>query len=216
MLDVVTIKTLTDPQDGRLHDLIRIYLESFPANERKPISCFSEMLQRSDYAIAVAMLGTTVVGFASVFVPVASTSAALLEYLAVDSFANGKGIGTALVRRAVQLAGHRPLLLEVESASDPQADRRRRFYQRLGAQRILNLRYLLPLPGAPSMDLFVLQPSNSVTVDHLQLWLTQIYLAVYACSPHDSRLLAMFDKIERPIELESNPKFKSLLNHPQT
>src|SRR5690606_504110 len=95
------------------------------------------------------------VAFAALFVAAAG-GFALLEYLAVDAPWRGRGLGRALLDRALALvrraAPDLPVLLEVDSADEAAADRplrlaRAAFYRRAGCRRVVGLDYLLPIPG---------------------------------------------------------------------
>jgi hypothetical protein len=116
-----------------------------------------------------------------------------LEYLAVHPTQRKAGLGHKLVLSAIETAHGRPLLTEIESASDdPASLRRQRFYSRCGFQPIAGLRYQLPLPGSPPpMELWVYPSGGAVSRQDLARWLTAIYTEVYHCSPDDSRIVQM-------------------------
>lgn len=196
------IAALNDPDDFRLSALVRIYVKAFPANERKPNSCFAEMIARPDYRVIVAEDGDVIVGFAVLFLPSQSDDAALLEYIGVDPSSGGKGIGTALFQNASALADRRPMLMEVESAEDLSADRRRKLYRRIGCRRITGFQYLLPLPHAPSMELFTSPPCGQLAATQLRRWLITIYRDVYGCPEDDPRLIKMITQLPETILLD--------------
>ena len=136
----IACRLLEDATDPALDAVKEIYEASFPAIERKPTSCFDQMLGDHRYAIAVAEVDATVAAFAAVYVPASSSDAALLEYLAVKAGQRGAGIGRELLQFAFSQIGERPMLVEVESAADEAAVRRRGFYARNGFRKIEGLR----------------------------------------------------------------------------
>lgn len=187
----ITCRLLRGPTDPALESVKEIYEASFPKLERKPTSCFDQMLCRDRYAIAIAEVGAAVAGFAAVYIPASSTDAALLEYLAVKAGQRGCGVGTGLLQFTFSQIDSRPVLVEVESADDEVARRRRAFYSRNGFLRVEGLRYVLPLPNSPPMELMIVNQSQSS--EDLPRWLTLIYQEVYGVSSDDGRLRAMLE-----------------------
>ena len=179
-----------------------IYVGAIPAAERKPTGWIASLPARPDYRLIVAEAGGVVIGFAVVFVPPDPTDAALLEYLAVSTDRRNGGVGGRLVVAALASAG-RPVLVEVKS-DDAQADRRRAFYARHGCRQLLGLRYLLPMPGAPPMDLLV-AAVDRVPRPVLARWLATIYADVYGQSRDDSRLITMLAGLPDPVLMGPSP-----------
>jgi ribosomal protein S18 acetylase RimI-like enzyme len=174
-----TLRTIVAQTDPALDAVRRIYEQTFPASERKPTRCLDEMIGREDYAILVAEIEAIVVGFAVVFIPPSTNDAALLEYLAVDSQHRDGGIGQGLLRQVISMVANRPLLVEVESANDPFAVRRRDFYCRNGFSTIAGFAYQCPLPNAPPMELMLANAAAAVSRNDLDRWIKLIYSRVY-------------------------------------
>ena len=197
-----TIRRLTDPADPAVVAAERIYANAIPAVERKPAAWFGALPGRADYRLLVAEREGAVVGFAVVWVPTVSADAALLEYLAVATDVRGGGVGSGLVFHALRDGG-RPVLVEV-NADDADADRRRAFYRRNGCRRVAGLCYLLPLPGAPPMDLLVGNVTGLETVARTDLarWLGTIYADVYGRRRDDPRVSAMVAGLPEPVVLQ--------------
>ena len=97
-----------------LADVLAIYEEAFPANERVPTAVLAAELGRSRTCLVLRSEGR-VVAFASV-IPV-SEDTQFLEYLAVRSGVRGGGYGARMVEhlRAMGAA----VLLEVEDPAEP-------------------------------------------------------------------------------------------------
>jgi len=199
---------------GLLPAIAGIYEASIPASERKPVSAIWEMAGRPDYRLIAATVGQQVVGFAAVFAP-PDDSFALLEYLAVDESARGRGMGAGLFRTAVDALNRetrpRSPLVEIEADVGDECDhdarrRRQAFYRRLGCRRIADLDYQLPLRTAgvpPAMHLYIHRGASIVPLPRAQLAraLRRIYADVYARSADDPRIAQMLARVSDPVSL---------------
>jgi len=90
-------------------------------------------------------------GVAGVVALELTDEAAMLEHVWVDPGQQGRGVGRALVRRALEAAAELGCA-EVDVVSDPNACS---FYEHLGGRLIGEL--LAPMPGAPERTLPVLR-----------------------------------------------------------
>ncbi|MBV8782339.1 MAG: GNAT family N-acetyltransferase [Phycisphaerae bacterium] len=170
--------------------LLSLYHRAFPLSERRADDAFVRSIESPDYRLHIHREADRIIGFALCFTP-RSDSFSLLEYLAVDSAHQGKGVGSQLLGAC--LSG-RPLLIEVESPTvSPAAARRIEFYRRHGCHLIDGLDYLLPLPNnPPPMKLMIHALANRVLDgETLKHWLSRIYVDVYGCERADPRLIAM-------------------------
>jgi hypothetical protein len=162
------------------------------------------LVRRPDYEVLLARRSGVVVGFSVTFRPV-EKSFCLLEYMAVQEKHRSAKIGAALFQHGPRDV---PMLLEVDSDRAAAADleirqRRQRFYRRLGCLRVEGLAYLLPLPSAPEMDLFIYLPPSMQRISKSQLerWLRVIYRDVYDRSPDDPRIARMMEPVGDPVGL---------------
>jgi GNAT superfamily N-acetyltransferase len=176
-----------------LDQFLTLYRDSFPQSERRPEPDLIHALTTPAYHLLTKIEQDRLIGFAILFMPPAADFA-LLEYLAVHPSWRSKGHGADLVQSAIEQSRDRPLLTELECASnDPLPHRRQQFYRRAGFTPIPNLRYELPLPGnPPPMELWVHQESPAA-IEHSQLtrWLITIYTDVYARPANDPRITQM-------------------------
>ncbi|MDP1589845.1 MAG: GNAT family N-acetyltransferase [Prosthecobacter sp.] len=188
------------PQGADFEGLYRIYEEALPASERKPRAWVEALVLRPDYRVMVLKSGGQVLGFLMVFVS-ASQEVALLEYLATDRTVRNRGLGAALFHQAVEIAGERPLLVEMESEDENTPGhemrlRRKRFYSRLGCVEIANLAYLMPPVGAsppPRMNLAYHWRGHPAPPNHdeIRLWLHTLYTEVYLRPADDPAIEVM-------------------------
>jgi GNAT superfamily N-acetyltransferase len=180
-----------------LGQILALYRNSFPKNERRSEPDLLNALATPAYRTVTKLDRHQLLGFAIMFVP-RDSDFTLLEYLAVHENYRGIGIGRALVSSAIEEAHGRPLLTELESASNrTDAHRRQQFYTRLGFRPIKGLRYQLPLPdNPPPMELWMHQQSRApIKRPRLADWLTKIYTQVYHCSADDPRIAEMLNDL---------------------
>jgi GNAT superfamily N-acetyltransferase len=197
----LTIRRAADPDDAALPAVERLYVEAFPAVERKPVAWLRSLARpvAGPSLLLIAERGSDVVGFAVVFAPPNPADAALLEYLAVTEPARGGGVGGRLFEAVVRSVA-RPLLVEVKTGDD-KADRRLAFYQRHGCRVVGGLAYQLPLPGRqPPMSILVAGVEQFARPT-LHRWLTAVYVGAYGQQPTDPRLAAMVAPLDDPVRL---------------
>ncbi len=188
---------ITDPNSDEFAKFFDIYVESMPASERKTRDAIAAIVQRDDYYVAGLKLGGTVVAFFILFLS-ATESVGLLEYMATTESVRNQGLGSDLFMRAAELAGWRPLLVEVDSEREVSPDRhfrvrRKNFYMRHGCRQLQNLDYRMPLVGhatPPIMDLLLYWRGHEAapSPDLVRRWLECIYAEVYGCARDDRRI----------------------------
>lgn len=147
----------------------KLFIKSFPENERRPLDWFRELIVSEPCMHLVAYDAKA----CPVATPEADECAMLcywdfdtfiyVEYLAVDPSLRGKGIGRRIMEQLI-LDCNQPVILEVEPPTDPLTTRRIGFYHRLGFQLLPNP-YLQPsygvMPGIPLQ--LMLHSNNSST-----------------------------------------------------
>ncbi len=126
---------LTIAKNELLDQVETLYLEAFPAAERKPFSMLEEM-QRQGLGEILAMTDDNE-AFLGLAVVLRRGDLVLLDYLAVAPEGRSRGVGSETLRQlAARFAGSR-LLIEIElpdeaAANNSQRLRRRQFYLRAG------------------------------------------------------------------------------------
>ena len=125
---------LTIAQDSLLRQVENLYLEAFPASERKPFPMLEEMRREGRGEILAVTDRQTFQGLAVVLL---WEDVALLDYLAVAPEGRGKGAGSETLRMlAARFPGKR-ILIEIELPDSGAPDnlqrlRRKQFYLRAG------------------------------------------------------------------------------------
>jgi len=193
-------------------ELVRIYTESHPENERKPASLLSSMIMRSEYYFLVASINKIVIGF-SITICFLESDAALLEYMAVAPGRRGRGVGQFLFKETVKFEeiSERCILIEVDSnkvESKDKSDRTRRknFYRRLGCREIGGLSYIMPsvsnsMPSAMDILVYGHKLPDIIEKRYLRNWLESCYIQVYGMAAGDSRIKVMIENLPDNLQL---------------
>lgn len=128
---------LISSADARLEKMLQIYVDSFPADERRPIDGIMKLIDAGDeYNFFVGESDSQPIGFITVWM---FDSFAYVEHFAVDSVQRGRNLGSQMMRQLRQLTD-KPIILEIELLDEEGIDEteqnqrisRLRFYRRLG------------------------------------------------------------------------------------
>lgn len=189
------LKEIEDPQSWEFKESLDIYKSSFPPNETRPVDKIVKMLKEDkDYHLLIAANNSSVVGI-SLLYAFRSLRIGLLDYMAMHSKYQGRGIGKKLFGFTVQvLRSHiNPvigLIMEIqkENVPDPHDRLKRKnrikFYQQLGAKVLDGVNYRLPSQnrGKPEdMYLMIAPLTNIYSISkHLVTeYVSAIYSTIY-------------------------------------
>lgn len=195
---------ITDPGSDAFAQFFAIYEASIPEYERKSREAIAALVTRADYRIVGLEMNNDIVAFFILFLSTAH-SLGLLEYMATTSSARNGGLGSKLFRKAAELAGELPMLVEVDSEREDTPDRalrvrRKEFYFRHGCRQIPHLDYRMPMVGSaepPTMDLLLYWKEHEEVLSPglVRQWLEHIYVDVYGCRRDDERIAVMMSSI---------------------
>lgn len=151
---MVTLRRITDPADAVFPELVEVYTEAFPIEERRDLTQLKKLLQTEPamFFNAVECDGD----LAGLFVYWDFDTFFYLEHLAVFARMRNKKIGQQVLDWVKEhLQGIR--LLEVEPAETEIAGRRINYYQRNG-YRIIDKTYCQPSyrPGGEEFPLWIM------------------------------------------------------------
>lgn len=113
-----------------------LYLEAFPASERKPFSRIRRMYREGRTDVWCILRRGQFVGLAAT---VNGTDTVLLDYLAVSRSCRGKGVGSAAMSALLDIYRDRGVFVEIETIREDCANmeerlRRRQFYLTAGLE----------------------------------------------------------------------------------
>ena len=132
--------------DEAAKQICRIAEESFPPEEREPCQTLIKGIQNGRSILYTASAKNTIRGFTKL-TPLKKTNIYLMEYLAVETRSRNQGIGGKIlqfIKKDLKTVKGLGLILEVEppevSSGEEREIRQRRvrFYQRNGAQMVLD------------------------------------------------------------------------------
>ncbi len=192
-MDTLTRLTELDPR--QVTQLVAIYEDSFPPEERTDLANHLDWIADGSRWLYAALRDDTVIGFA-LFVPHVALNIHLLEFLAVSRTARNGGLGGILLDHVAQKIDG-DIILEVES--DDEGDKAERvmrqrrigFYQRHGAKLITAVPYYsIPRSdglGTIAMKLMWLSPRGAdiPRAKALRECVIGIYLKSYGLDPRD-------------------------------
>lgn len=118
--------------------LYRLYLEAFPAEERKPFGMILKMYRQGKTDIWWI---ETDRAFSGLAITINGTKAILLDYFAVEKRRRGEGIGSGALRAIRRQYADKGLFIEIESTRErapnlSQRQRRKRFYLSCGMEEM--------------------------------------------------------------------------------
>jgi len=197
---------VTDAGSELFGSAMAIYEAEIPRAEQKTRPQILAGLAHPDVRFWAYVRGGAVIGLSILYAP-PREGVMLLEYLAVAANAQGGGIGSALFSDSCEASRIDPdtlLLIEVDSETGALEAgeravrlKRKQFYRRLGCREVQGFDYILPLESygpAPEMNLLVLGAEGpGLETVRLTRAVSTIYQEVYACTPDDPRIAAMFE-----------------------
>lgn len=135
-------------------DILRIYRDSFPYEERRPEDDLFGRLDDPEEPLRLVLINTSdgnMAGFISYW---EFDSFIYVEHFAVDAALRSGGLGSKAMAEFIAMLG-KAVVLEVERpGSNPMAERRIAFYRRLGFRTVDDYDYIQPpyaedLPSVP-------------------------------------------------------------------
>ena len=118
--------------DDELESLKKLYMASFPDNERKPF----EMIERheAEGKTRIQALFDDDDAFAGLLITLLGKDQLLIDYLAVEEERRDEGLGSKALDLFEQQNPSMPVIVEIEDPADgdPLKIRRRQFYERNG------------------------------------------------------------------------------------
>lgn len=146
----------TDISKADLEIIKDIYFSSFPESERRPWEQIVGPAASGEPTLYGIINDGRLIGMATLW---HFDRFVYVEHLAVSNKLRNGGTGTAALHRILEIAGDRPVVIEVEppTADDPMASRRIGFYRRNGFE-IIDRGYVQPpySAGQPEVSLYLM------------------------------------------------------------
>lgn len=160
-----------------LLEIAELYVESFPASERRPLWAMLQLVRRPECHFSRIMLGETTVGMLHLW---ALDGFYFGEHFAIMPQWRGQGIGAQAVQFALDT--YRRVVIEVEPPRDEVSARRIAFYERMGfsiiARDYVQPQYIASLPPVP-LYLMARWPGGEACLDVDEM-VQQIRRVVYS------------------------------------
>jgi hypothetical protein len=203
-------------------DVVRLYKQSFPAQEREPLERLNKLLSEGKLVCHCTLdeqnrlLCFTLVSLAEYF--------AFLAYMATDPATRSSGIGTQHIKRLIallksQFPHHIGLFLEIEAtapAIEVLSDedrrtrlRRRAFYERAGARVLCQKGYIALNFSDPQKEweaeLLAFEFGQPVNVLKLLCVIRDIYQRFYQIPEDDQLVLRVVENCKAAVFPRLNP-----------
>jgi len=210
-LDIMVKFCETNAINKDFEDAIKIYIDSFPANERHSVDVIKERLIKKKNIMYIGRLENEIV-FIALLWPLLNTDFILFDYMAVKESHRNKGIGTNFIKYIEkQLEGkNKHLILEVENPNygDNKEEKMKRikFYKRQGVKEMKNVAYILPPLSGPNpteMILMILPDYDAGKIPGklVKKTIKQIYKELYNRDKDDLLLNSFIHDVPHTVEL---------------
>jgi GNAT superfamily N-acetyltransferase len=155
-------------QKETLDEVLKIYQNSFPANERQSLEILKIRLKEKKEVLFAAKINNEVVGIGFLF-DLLGSDFLLLDYLAIKENHRGKQIGERLFEflKSYSETQKKHLLMEVDDPDfgEDKTSKLKRisFYQKNGALWLKDVKYILPAldDSEHTEQILMLVPQNS-------------------------------------------------------
>jgi GNAT superfamily N-acetyltransferase len=195
------IKEIRDINSLEFKQSLNLYQSSFPPNETRSIEKVITMLKDDEnYHLFIAQDNSSVIGISLLYI-FKKLKVALLDYMAVSTRYQRKGIGKALFEFTIKkcscyVSGIIGLLIEVQKengANLKENNRRKRrikFYTQLGVKVLNGVNYLLPSQNEGNLEEMYLMMRPLVKIDSLSKvfvfrYISAIYSTIYKYENND-------------------------------
>jgi len=207
----VKFSLLKDTNGKEFSDILAIYEELFPNNERQPNDVFAKRIVSGQTELLIATDETQTLGFAVLW-NFTYSNFALLDYFGVKKGLQNSGIGTRMMQNVLRIAKkwNKDLVLEVERPGEgenlEEREKRLRFYLKNGALILQNVPYRLPsLDNSVPIPMILMTVPLTLTTHYsgtqIKALIEQIYRAVYNRTCDDKVLQSFIRDIPETIEL---------------
>lgn len=192
-------------------DATRIYVDSFPQNERQPLAKIEDRVKKGKSLLFVGVLDGHVISIALLW-DLRNSIFTLLDYMAVAEKYRNQSYGSYFFNILIDQIKHfqKYLIMEVEHPlfGENKTQRRKRilFYLKNGAYLMNNVPYILPtLNGTNSTDMLLMiapkyHDGELIKSTIIEL-ITRLYTEVYEKPIDDPQLDQIINQLPAQIDL---------------
>lgn len=172
MIQLIPVSDLKHLDD----DLKQLYLDSFPADERRAWEAMQQLLTHPLFNVCRITHTSTFMGFITFW---KWHDLLFIEHFALTEQARGKGFGTQMMEQIIK-ENSSTIVLEVELPLTEQATRRITFYQRLGFILCQQEYYQPPYnPGNEKIKMLIMSYPHILTTKDFAVIKKRLYKDVY-------------------------------------
>lgn len=170
----IALKRITSKKE--LETIGELYISAFPAEERREFTQLQELLHQAQCEFHKVFCGDTLAGFCIFW---QFDAFLFLEHFAIEPELRGQKIGEQVLTLLKEMHP-KPIILEVEPATDVNSVRRIKFYERNGYY-LLPVKYRQPSYDGikPSLDLHLMSSVSHWQGAALRDVIVQIHRTVY-------------------------------------
>ena len=210
----LTFRQILNINDIHFGKAINIYNESFPSNEKQPLSLIKKRITEKKSNLFVGLVNEEVICMALLW-DFKDLEFVLLDYMAVDKEYRNNKFGTCLFKFLSNKLNSRNkyMIIEVENylfGNNKELRKKRiNFYIRNGAYVLHEIPYLLPsLDGTHPTEMnLMISPKyrkEMINGDKIEKLITQLYIDLYGKTENNNLLLSILKNTPNKISFKNN------------
>jgi hypothetical protein len=203
------LSRIFNAEDSRMKEVMNLYTNSFPENERQlDETIFHRLTSAINEIYVLENSMKEIIGMAMIF-PIKETDFTLLDYFAIQENKRDLGYGSMLFQQIKQLVfqQNRKMVLEVEKPLDNNSSneqiRRIEFYKKNGAILLKNVPYALPsIDGKSPVEMLLLicvEQSELVNRQKIADLIYKLYQQVYQKESNDELLTSLLKNLPKTV-----------------
>jgi hypothetical protein len=207
----IEFSEIKDEFSEEFAEAMRIYLNSFPENERRPVASLEREINSRKSRLIIGKIDGRV-AFMSLLHPVKGTSFLLCDYMAIAEGYRNLGIGERFLKNVFSILADIEFGYFLGEVENPYLDRdelkmrRVRFFKRMGMKELKDVRYLLPpLQGSNPTEMILMvlckTEANCLKGREMRDTLIRIFRNIYGRKEDDEILAEILAGVPDKIEL---------------
>jgi ribosomal protein S18 acetylase RimI-like enzyme len=194
----VEFHEVKDASSDDFKEAMKIYLTSFPENERRPVSSIEKDIKRGQGRLIIGRMDNRVVSMA-LFHPIKGTPYLFGDYIAIAEEFRSRGIGEQLLKNVFNILNDAEFDHLFGEFENPYFDenelkmRRVNYFKRMGMKELKDVRYILPplqgnLPTEMILMVFSKTDKDCLDREEVRDMLIRIFKDIYERNEDDEIL----------------------------